>query len=167
MGFCFLLSAFCFLVCAACVLARGNVRELPSARAEMELPSALSAQLSPLRHVDEVADLLQALHVQPRETPKRGDRIAQLPFETKALITRLEALEDYTFSRLTDARLGSAQRTRWCSLCRCSAALYVTGRSCWSPVAGRPRTTACTVNSHQREFDKRRVIMKRCAILAR
>ena len=155
MGFCFLLSAFWYLLRVQ-LLANGILRELPSARAEMKLPSALSAQLSPPLHVDEVADLLQALHVHPRETPKRGDRIAQQPFETKALITRLEALEDSTFSRLTDARLGSAQRTRWCSLCRCSAALYVAGRgrSCGSPVAGRPRTTACAVNSHQREFDR-------------
>ena len=68
MGFCFLLSAFCFLVCAACVLAHGNMQELPSERAGMKLPSALSAQLAPLRHVDEVADLLQALHM---STPAR------------------------------------------------------------------------------------------------
>ena len=86
--------------------------ELPSARAGMELPSALSAQLSPLRHVDEVADLLQALHVYSCETPKRGGRIAQhlgqQPFETKALITRLEALEDSAFSRLTEVGIGVA-----------------------------------------------------------
>ena len=106
-----LLSAFWYLLRVQ-LLAHGVMRELPSARAEMELPSALSAQLSPLRHVDEVADLLQALQVYPRETPKRGDRIAQHlgqpPFETKALVTRLEALEDSTSSRLTEVGLGAA-----------------------------------------------------------
>ena len=111
MGFCFLLSAFWYLLRVQ-LLAHGVMRELPSARAEMELPSALSAPLSPLRHVDEVADLLQALHLYPCETPKRGGRIAQhlgqQQFETKALITRLEALEDSAFSRLTEVGIGAA-----------------------------------------------------------
>ena len=73
------------------------MRELPSARAEMELPSALSAQLYPC------------------ETPKRGGRIAQHLGPREATV-RDEGADHATrgagrlrvFSRLTEVGIGAA-----------------------------------------------------------
>ena len=158
-----MLSAFWYLLRVQ-LLAHGIMRELPSTRSETELPSALSAQLSPLRHVGEVADLLQALHLYPCETPieaRRSDcaapRTANVGDEGADHATRgagrlrvLEADRGWDRrSRPTGARCADA-------VLRCMWRAGAAGRT-WPP-------TTCAERSSARARHVTRQ-QRRCAIL--